>query len=119
MSQPVKTQLGYHIIKLEGMKTGAYVPFPEVKDFIRQKLTQEKQAEVLQKYIEELKKKSKIVINEDMLKEEARAGEAPAKPQDASKVEPGTATAPEASKTVAPAAPGTAAPAKTEAGPKK
>ena len=80
VSQPVKTQLGYHIIKLEGTKTGTYVPFPEVRDFIRQKLPQMKQAEVLQKYVEDLKKKSKILINEDMLKEETHAGEAPALP---------------------------------------
>ena len=51
------------------------MPFPEVKDFIRQKMTQEKQAEAIQKYIDELKKKSQILINDDMLKEEARNGE--------------------------------------------
>ncbi len=77
VSQPVKTQIGYHIIKLEGTKTGTYVPFPEVKDFIRQKLTQTKQTEVVQEYVEDLKKKSKILVNDDMLKEETHAAEAP------------------------------------------
>jgi peptidyl-prolyl cis-trans isomerase C len=77
VSPPVKTQLGYHIIKLEGIKPPAYVPFAEVKDFIRQKLVQEKQAEMVQKYIEDLKKSSKIVINESLFKE--AAAEAPAK----------------------------------------
>ncbi len=66
----VKTQFGYHIIRLEGVKPPSYVPLEEVKDFIKQKNAQEKQKEVLEKYIEELKKNSKITINEALLKEE-------------------------------------------------
>jgi peptidyl-prolyl cis-trans isomerase C len=121
VSQPVKTQLGYHIIKLEGMKTGTYVPFPEVKEFIRQKLTQARQAEVLQKYVEDLKKKSKITINEDVLKEESHAGQPPAV-QSAPGTEPGPKPAPGAEKPAAekPAAPATktdnAAPAPAKEG---
>ncbi|MDD5010095.1 MAG: peptidylprolyl isomerase [Syntrophorhabdaceae bacterium] len=70
---PVKTQFGYHIIRLEGAKPPAYVSFDEVKDFIRQQLIQEKQKELLEKYIEELKKAAKITINEELLKEEKPA----------------------------------------------
>lgn len=66
----VKTQFGYHIIRLEGIKPPSYVPLEEVKEFIKQKNAQEKQKEVLEKYIEELKKNSKITINEALLKEE-------------------------------------------------
>jgi parvulin-like peptidyl-prolyl isomerase len=77
VTPPVKTQLGYHIIKLEGVKTGDYVPFPEVKEFIRQKMTQEKQTDVLKKYIEDLKKNAKIVVNEEVLKEDVKKVEAP------------------------------------------
>jgi peptidyl-prolyl cis-trans isomerase C len=66
----VKTQFGYHIIRLEGVKPPSYVPLEEVKDFIKQKNAQEKQKEVLEKYIEELKKNAKITINEALLKEE-------------------------------------------------
>lgn len=115
VSPPVKTQIGYHIIKLEGMKAGDYVPFPEVKDFIRQKLTQAKQAEVLQKYVEDLKKKSKILINDDLLKEETPIGQAPAL-QGTPQAESGAQPAPAAERPAPPAAP---APAKTEAGPNK
>ena len=75
----MKTQRGYHIIKLEGMKPPAYVPFDEVKGFIRQKLTQEKQTEMVEKYIDDLKKNAKIAVNEDLLKEEGKQAEAPAK----------------------------------------
>lgn len=66
----VKTQFGYHIIRLEGMKAPSYVPFDEVKDFIKQKISQEKQKEILEKYIEDLKKIAKITINEELLKAE-------------------------------------------------
>jgi peptidyl-prolyl cis-trans isomerase C len=71
----VKTQFGYHIIRLEGVKPPTYVPLEEVKDFIKQKNAQEKQKEVLEKYIEELKKNAKITIDESLLKED-KAGPA-------------------------------------------
>ena len=69
----VKTQFGYHIIRLEGAKPPSYVPLEEVKDFIKQKNAQEKQKEVLEKYIEELKKNAKITIDEALLKEDKPA----------------------------------------------
>jgi len=46
---PVKSQFGYHIIRLEGTKPPAYVSFEEVKDFIRQQMVQDKQKELLEK----------------------------------------------------------------------
>ncbi len=70
---PVKSQFGYHIIRLEGAKPPAYVSFNEVKDFIRQQLVQDKQKELLEKYIEDLKKAAKITVNEELLKEEKPA----------------------------------------------
>lgn len=88
-----KTQFGYHIIRLEGVKPPQYVPFAEVKEFIKQQLAQERQKEVLDKYIEDLKKSSKISINEALLKDQAvetkpeakdvkpDAKDAPAKPE--------------------------------------
>lgn len=82
----VKTQFGYHIIRLEGIKPPSYVPFEEVKDFIKQKNAQEKQKEVLEKYIEELKKNAKITINEALLKEEK--AESPVKPEASEKGTP-------------------------------
>jgi len=76
----VKTQFGYHIIRLEGIRPPSYVPFDEVKDFIRQQISQEKQKEMLEKYIEALKKSAKITINEALLKEEKKEKqETPAK----------------------------------------
>ncbi|MCX8110013.1 MAG: peptidylprolyl isomerase, partial [Syntrophorhabdaceae bacterium] len=65
----VKTKFGYHIIKLEGIKPPSYVPYEEVKDYIKQKLAQEKQTQALEKYIKDLKQGAKITINEDLLKD--------------------------------------------------
>lgn len=70
LSGIVKTQFGYHIIRLEGTKPPSYVPVDEVKDFIKQKILQEKQSELLEKYIDNLKKSAKITINEELLKED-------------------------------------------------
>jgi|GEM_PF-171748 len=101
----VKTKFGFHIIKLEGVKPPAYVSFEEVKDFIKQKMAQEKQAELLEKYISTLKKEAKITIKEELLKEEkpgaAKPGaktEAGDKPDTAAAkpaVKPDTAVKPE------------------------
>jgi peptidyl-prolyl cis-trans isomerase C len=122
ITQPVKSKFGFHLIKLEGVKEGSTVPFAEVKDFIRQKMMQEKQAEVLKKYIEDLKKGTKIVVNDDLLKEDAKKTEIPAKVEEAPKV-PAGPSAPEAAVAPAKEAPtpvkGEGSPAKTEAGPKK
>lgn len=66
----VKSRFGYHLIRLEGIKPPSYAQFDEVKELIRQRMIQEKQGEILQKYIEDLKKNAKIKINEDLLKDE-------------------------------------------------
>lgn len=103
----VKTQYGYHIIRLEGTKPPAFVAFDEVKDFIKQQLAQEKQKELIDKYIENLKKNAKITTNESLLKEEKPAiSEKPENQDktgkeattDTSKIQQKTDTAPAAKK---------------------
>jgi len=66
----VKTRFGYHIIRLEGVKPPSYATYEEVKELIRQKLIQEKQGQLLENYINELKKNAKIKVNEEIFKEE-------------------------------------------------
>lgn len=52
---PVKTQFGYHIIKLEDTREAKFPPYEEVKPQIEQRLTQMK----LAKFRDELKSKAK------------------------------------------------------------
>jgi peptidyl-prolyl cis-trans isomerase C len=52
---PVKTQFGYHIIKLEDTREAQFPAFEEVKAQVMQKVEQEK----LQKYQESLRKAAK------------------------------------------------------------
>lgn len=65
----VRTPLGFHIIRLEGIRPSSVVPFEEMKDFIKQRLIEEKQGEIIEKYVEDLKKKAKIIVYEEYLKE--------------------------------------------------
>ena len=64
---PVKTQFGYHIIKVTGKKEGKIVEFEKVKDLLTQKVTAEKQKQVFDSYMNELKKSYKVEINKDAL----------------------------------------------------
>lgn len=67
VSKPVKTQYGYHIIKMTDKKEGRPVEFDKIKDLIVQKLTAEKQKEIFDSYIEGLKKKYEIEIRKEAL----------------------------------------------------
>jgi peptidyl-prolyl cis-trans isomerase C len=102
----VRTKYGFHIIRLEGTRPAAYVPFEEVRDFIKQKISQEKQTELLDKYVNDLKKEAKITIKEELLKEEKAEGakpEAPGKVEGAAKPEaPEKVSEPEKKDTAAP-----------------
>lgn len=53
---PVKTQFGFHIIKVTGKKEGKVVEFDKVKDLLAQRVAAEKQKEAFDSYIEGLKK---------------------------------------------------------------
>lgn len=67
MGGPVKTQFGYHIIKVTGRKEGKIVEFEKVKDLLTQRVTAEKQKEVFDSYIKTLKGSYKLEINKDAL----------------------------------------------------
>ncbi|MBE0425099.1 MAG: peptidylprolyl isomerase [Nitrospirae bacterium] len=67
LSEPVKTQFGYHIIKVTDKKAGKPLEFKEVQNLIFQRLTAEKQKAFFDSYIEGLKKSYKVEINRDAL----------------------------------------------------
>ena len=54
---PVKTQFGYHLIKVEDKKEAGESSLEEVKDQIRAELSQKKQEEAYRAKVDELKKK--------------------------------------------------------------
>ncbi len=69
VSEPVKTQFGYHIIKVTGINEGKIRGFDEVKSTIEKRLTVEKQKALFESYVEKLKgNASKIKIHEEVLK---------------------------------------------------
>ncbi len=64
VSDPVKTEFGYHIIKLVDKKEGTVRTFDEVKDQLKQQLTITKQQQVYIDKANELRKKYEVIINE-------------------------------------------------------
>jgi len=81
VSDVVKSDFGFHIIKLTGKRAAGTRPFEEVKDQIKGAIMPTKQQEIFQKIKEELKKSAKINIKEDVLnsmgskKEDAKTGD--------------------------------------------
>lgn len=64
VSKPVKTQFGYHIIKLTDKKESSTASFEEAKDTIIQNLTAQGQHDHYNSFLEELKKKYPVEIEE-------------------------------------------------------
>lgn len=61
VSDVVETQFGYHIIKLTDRKPAAVTTFEEAKDRIIVMLTERKQSELAEEYIQSLKAQANIV----------------------------------------------------------
>ena len=66
VSEIVKTNFGYHIIKVLDKKEAKQKEFDEVKEEIERQLLAEKQKKALIDYTETLKGKAKIEINEEL-----------------------------------------------------
>ena len=60
ISKPVKTQFGYHIIKLIEHKDGSQRPFDEVKESIEKLLKNKKQRQAKQDLLKALKTEAKV-----------------------------------------------------------
>ncbi len=67
VSNPIRTEQGFDIIKVTDKKTSNVVEFEKVKDLISQHLSAEKQKEVFDSYIESLKKTYTVEINKEAL----------------------------------------------------
>lgn len=63
--QPVKTTYGYHLIKLEKITPEKQKTFEEVKESIKEKLTDQANQDRIDKFLEEAKKNAQVVKNLD------------------------------------------------------
>jgi peptidyl-prolyl cis-trans isomerase C len=69
ISQIVETDFGFHIIRLDRSKVIRVQPLSEVSGKIRDLLTDKKEKEFFEGYVEDLKKKMDIEIDEEILNE--------------------------------------------------
>ncbi|HBA72183.1 MAG: peptidylprolyl isomerase [Geobacteraceae bacterium GWC2_55_20] len=69
VSDVVKSDFGFHIIKLTGKRPAGIRPLEEVKEQIKGAIMPSRQQEVFQKIKEELKKTAKVTVKEDVLNE--------------------------------------------------
>ncbi|MGG7148330.1 peptidylprolyl isomerase [Clostridium butyricum] len=67
ISDPIKSQFGYHIIKATGIKDEVVTPFDDVKEQIKSQLLQQKQSEAFNDKISEWKDAAKVKTYEDKL----------------------------------------------------
>lgn len=64
---PVKTQFGYHLIRVDERKAAGSRKLEEVKEQIRGHLLPQKQREAFEAYVEELKKEFGVKIHQEIL----------------------------------------------------
>jgi peptidyl-prolyl cis-trans isomerase C len=62
MSEVVRTQFGYHIIKVEERKAGRALAFDEAKEQVKEDLTREQTYERYQQYMASLRNKAKVEV---------------------------------------------------------
>lgn len=67
VSGPVKTQFGYHIIKITGQKAAGVQPLDGVKDKIEKTLLQENQQKAYEDLLAKMRGEAKINVNEAAL----------------------------------------------------
>ncbi len=65
ISQPVKTQFGYHIIKVTDKKRAEGEEYNKQKTKIKEELLKKREKEEITKWLKEVKDKSQIVINDE------------------------------------------------------
>ncbi|MBW1719137.1 MAG: peptidyl-prolyl cis-trans isomerase, partial [Deltaproteobacteria bacterium] len=70
LSEPVKTNFGYHIIEVQEKKAASIKNLADVQAQIRQALQTEKQQKSQDALIEQLKAKYPVKVNKDLLAED-------------------------------------------------
>ena len=67
ISDPIKSQFGYHIIKATGIKDEVVTPFDDVKEQIKSQLLQQQQSKAFNDKISEWKDAAKVKTYEDKI----------------------------------------------------
>lgn len=62
VSDPVRTQFGWHVIKIEERKSIEVKPFEEMKDRLQEKLTREQMEKYTEQYVKELRQQAAIEV---------------------------------------------------------
>ncbi len=68
VSEVVETQFGFHIIKVTGKTEASKTPLDEVREQIQEHLSDEQKMKTVESFIEDLKAKGDIFINEELFK---------------------------------------------------
>lgn len=71
ISDVVKSPFGYHIIKLEDKKAAEPKSLAQVKGQIRRRISAQRRNEAQEEFLEEIKSRTQVEINEDLLGGEA------------------------------------------------
>jgi peptidyl-prolyl cis-trans isomerase C len=81
LSGVVKTQFGYHIIKVTGKQPEKLMAYDDIKDQLKQMMLADKQKERFEALLRDLKDKNKVVVYKDVIMPPAPAATAnPANP---------------------------------------
>jgi peptidyl-prolyl cis-trans isomerase C len=88
VSDPVKTQFGWHIIKVEGKRQTTFPPFDQVKAQVEAFVVQQAQSELIQ----QLRKAAKIVRSDAAAADVPTAGQTPGQPAPAAEQTPAQTT---------------------------
>jgi len=69
LSEPFKTALGYHLVRFDGRREAALLPFEQVKDNIVQRLLKERRNAIREAYLLEIRDDPKVVLDEPAIQE--------------------------------------------------
>jgi hypothetical protein len=82
VSDPVRTQFGFHVIKVTDLRAARTIPFEEVKDKIIEQLEGQRMRDGMLKFVEEGRKEAKVELLEDNIKVNPAAAQATPSPFD-------------------------------------
>lgn len=69
VSEVVETQFGFHVIKVTGKTPAGKTPLDEVRDQIKEHLSGDRKRDAVEAFVEDLKAKADIFINEELTKQ--------------------------------------------------